>query len=77
MPKYPVKLGFCPRCKEPLDENTMKRTVKGVEFCYLCFFDLTDNPRDPELGQWVSWAKDYQKNMMPDNHLGKEAKEIS
>jgi len=58
-----VDLGFCPRCKEDL-EGMMTRIVRSVKFCYLCSFDLTDVPNDPELAQWVSWAKDYAKNMM-------------
>jgi len=57
-----IDLGFCPRCKEPLD-GMMTRVVRGVKFCYLCSFDLTDEPNDPELTQWISWAKDYNKNM--------------
>jgi hypothetical protein len=62
--KEVIKLGFCPRCKEQLEENMMKKVVRNVEFCYLCGFDLTDIPNDPELGQWVRFAKEYKKEMM-------------
>lgn len=58
-----VDLGFCPRCKSDL-EGMMTRIVRGVKFCYLCSFDFTDVPNDPELDQWVRWAKEYAKNMM-------------
>jgi hypothetical protein len=59
--KEPINLGFCPRCKEELN-GMMTRTLKGVVFCYLCSFDAED---EGSVRQWVVWAKDYKKNMMP------------
>ena len=55
-----IDLGFCPRCKEDFN-GMMTRVVKGVKFCYLCSFDLEEN--NIELNQWISWAKEYAKNM--------------
>jgi Zn-finger nucleic acid-binding protein len=61
--KKEINLGFCPRCKSDFHEGgeMMTRVVKGVRFCYLCSFDLEENKI--ELNQWVSWAKEYAKNM--------------
>lgn len=61
MPKREIDLGFCPRCKDEFDENRMTRIVFGVRWCYLCSFDMEENPI--ERRQWVSWAKEYAKNM--------------
>jgi len=55
-----VDVGFCPRCKS--DWPMMTRTVRNVKFCWLCSFDLEENPS--ELRQWVDWAKTYKKEMM-------------
>jgi len=55
-----IDLGFCPRCKEDL-EGMMTRVVKGVKFCWLCSFEVEENRR--ELNTWISWAKEYQKEM--------------
>ena len=62
-PKKVINLGFCPRCKEELD-GMMTRDLKGVTFCHLCSFDAED---EGSVRQWVAWAKDYKKNMMPED----------
>lgn len=46
----------------------MKRPHRGVQFCWLCSFDLDENPAEGR--QWISWAKDYTKNMPKNNHMG-------
>lgn len=60
MTKEPINLGFCPRCKEELD-GMLTRVKKGVVFCYLCSFDAEE---EGSVNQWVSWAKEYKKEMM-------------
>lgn len=59
-----IDLGFCPCCKSDFHKGgeMMNRVIKGVKFCYLCSFDLEENRT--ELNQWLSWAKEYAKNMM-------------
>jgi|WetSurMetagenome_2_1015567.scaffolds.fasta_scaffold11064_10 hypothetical protein len=59
--KEPINLGFCPVCKENFD-GCMTRVVRGVVFDWLCSFNAEESYT---VGQYVSWAKDYQKNMMP------------
>lgn len=62
MSKKPINLGFCPRCKEPIGEKgIMQRERFGVVWCYLCSFDMEENPTERE--QWVDWAKEYKENM--------------
>ena len=56
-----IDLGFCPRCKEDLD-GMMTRVVDNVKFCYLCSFDIEEDRMQRQ--NWVSWAKEYKKNMM-------------
>ena len=59
-----VDLGFCPRCKEPLD-GMMTREKWGIKWCYLCSFDLEEAPK-PERDAQIRWAKQYKEEMMPD-----------
>ena len=61
-PKEPLNLGFCPVCKNNFD-GCMTRVVSGVVFDYLCSFNIEEQH---EVRQYVSWAKDYKKNMMLD-----------
>ena len=60
--KKVITLKFCPRCKEDF-EGMMTRIIHNVTFCYLCSFDAED---EGSVRQWVAWAKDYKKNMMPE-----------
>ena len=64
MTKKVVDLGFCPRCKSDFHKGgeMMTRVVSGVKFCWLCSFDVEDDRMERQ--NWVSWAKDYAKNMM-------------
>jgi hypothetical protein len=61
-PKETINLGFCPCCKDEFDEGSMKRTAFGVVWCYLCSFNMEEQPSWRR--QNVVWAKDYKKNMM-------------
>ncbi len=55
-----INLGFCPACKSDL-EGMMTQTVSNVVFCHLCSFDIQENH---EVRRWVSWAKEYKKEML-------------
>lgn len=59
--KKPINLGFCPRCKSNFP--MMTREIDGVVFCYLCSFNIEEDRMERQ--NWVSWAKEYAKNMMP------------
>ena len=63
-PKKTIDLGFCPRCKSDFHEGgeMMTRVVSGVKFCWLCSFEVEDDRL--QRRNWVSWARDYAKNMM-------------
>jgi len=48
-----IDLGFCPRCKE--DWPIMTREIDGILFCWLCSFDIEEEPM--ERKRWVRWAR--------------------
>ena len=60
-----IDLGFCPRCKSDFHEGgeMMTRIVDNVVFCHLCSFDIEEDRMQRK--EWVSWAREYYKNMMP------------
>ena len=52
-------LGFCPRCKDPIQpehiEGYASRSVDGVLFCTLCAWHLEADPAERE--KWAKLAK--------------------
>jgi len=61
-----LDLGFCPRCKEPL-QRMKSQVVQGVRFCWLCGWDIRE---EHTVRRWVRWAKSYAEAH------GVEAKEV-
>jgi len=49
-----IRLEFCPRCKEEL-QGMLVRTIAGVVFCWLCSFDVEEEPMEKE--RWLRWAR--------------------
>ncbi len=56
-----LDLGFCPRCKDVIDDLTglKSRVVATVKFCVFCAMHVELDKK--ELDMYVSWAQTQEK----------------
>ena len=55
-----IDLGFCPRCKEVIDDlqGLESRAIGEVKFCVFCASHVESD--NSELQRYVSWAKNFK-----------------